>query len=138
MRDNLKMEASILVSKSLRQLEGNRLIVSFADTEQGHRGIVYQACNFLYCGMSAKRTDWKLKGREHLHGQTVADEFRGRENRAQLMRDKYGSDFYLAPRSRKHRYIFIKGSKAFKKRAKSALKYKILPFPEKDLMEDFV
>lgn len=73
--DNLSGEASRLVGGSLKLLSGNFIVVSFADTSQGHNGIVYQACNFTYHGLSAKRTDWKVKGKEHLHGQTIADEF---------------------------------------------------------------
>jgi len=127
--NNIKNEASMLVGRSLKKLPKNKIIVSFADIAQGHSGCVYQATNFLYCGLSAKRTDWKVKGKEHLHGQTIADEFRGVKNRAQAMRDKYGDDFYLAPRSRKHRYIFITGSKTYKKRIKIELKYKQENYP---------
>src|SRR5690606_38056970 len=72
---NRKNEASMLVGASLRKLPRPRIVVSFADTNQEHVGYVYQACNFVYCGLSAKRTDWKVKGKEHLHGQTIADEF---------------------------------------------------------------
>lgn len=128
--NNLKNEASILVGASLKLLPKNKIIVSFADISQGHAGIVYQATNFLYCGLSAKRTDWKVKGKEHLHGQTIADEFRGVKNRAQAMRDKYGNDFYLEPRPRKHRYIFLVGSRSFKKKARQALKYGVEPYPK--------
>lgn len=126
--DNKKNEASYFVSRCLKLL-GNKIVVSFADTAQNHKGIVYQACNFIYTGLSAKRTDWKLKGKEHLHGQTVADEFRGMKNRAALMREKYGDDFYLAPRPRKHRYIYITGNKRFKRLAKKNLKYRIQGYP---------
>lgn len=128
--NNEKNEASFLVSKSLKMLPRNKIVVSFADISQGHTGYVYQACNFTYCGLSAKRTDWKIKGKEHLHGQTVADEFRGVKNRAQAMRDKYGDDFYLAERPRKHRYIYFVGSKKFKKWALQKLKYKIESYPK--------
>jgi hypothetical protein len=110
-------------------LPRDKIIVSFADISQGHVGKVYQATNFLYCGLSAKRTDWKLKGMEHLHGQTIADEFRGMPNRANAMREKYGDDFYLSPRSRKHRYVTFVGSKGFKSRARKALKYDVFPYP---------
>lgn len=130
LRDNKKNEASFLVSASLRLLPKGKIVVSFADTEQGHKGTVYQAANFIYCGLSAKRTDWKVKGLEHLHGQTIADEFRGVKNRAQAMRDKYGDDFYLKPRSRKHRYVFVVGSKTFKKKVISALRYEITDYPK--------
>lgn len=127
---NTKNHASHLVAKSMRMLQGNKIIVSFADKAQGHVGYVYQACNFLYCGLSAKRTDWKVRGLEHLHGQTIADEFRGAPNRAQAMRDKYGDDFYLAPRSRKHRYVYITGSRQFKRDALSSLRYPVEPYPK--------
>ena len=127
---NRKNEASFLVGASLKMLPKNKIIVSFADTQQKHIGIVYQATNFIYCGLSAKRTDWKVKGKEHLHGQTVADEFRGQKNRAQAMRDKYGDDFFLAPRPRKHRYIYLNGSKTFKKDVKKKLRYEIEDYPK--------
>jgi len=127
---NGKNQASFLVGQSLKLLPKNKIIVSFADTEQQHKGIVYQACNFTYHGLSAKRTDWKVKGKEHLHGQTIADEFRGVKNRAQAMRDKYGDDFYLQPRPRKHRYIYVIGDKRYKRDLKRAIKYKIEQYPK--------
>ena len=130
LKNNERNEASILVSKSLKKLPKNKIVVSFADTEQNHIGYVYQATNFLYCGLSAKRTDWKVRGKEHLHGQTIADEFRGIKNRACAMREKYGDDFYLAPRPRKHRYIYIVGNKAFKKGVVNNLRYSICPYPK--------
>ena len=131
---NRKNEASRLVGASLKMLPES-IVVSFADTEQGHKGYVYQACNFTYHGLSAKRTDWKVKGKEHLHGQTIADEFRGVKNRAQAMRDKYGDAFYLAPRSRKHRYIYIVGDKRFKRAVRKAIKYKREEYPKTEHRE---
>ena len=128
LKHNRKNEASLLVGRSIKLLPES-IIISFADTEQNHKGIVYQACNFTYHGLSAKRTDWKVKGKEHLHGQTIADEFRGTKNRAQAMRDKYGGDFYLKPRPRKHRYIYIKGSKSFKRVACALIRYASEPHP---------
>lgn len=128
--NNKKNEASYLVSKSLKMLPKNKIIISFADTSQGHQGYVYQACNFSYHGLSAKRTDWALYSKPHLHGQTIGDEFRGMKNRAALMRQKYGDDFYLKPRPRKHRYIYLVGSKKWKKTVKSKIKYRQQPYPK--------
>tara|TARA_R110000744_G_scaffold149610_1_gene262777 strand:- start:4022 stop:4663 length:642 start_codon:yes stop_codon:yes gene_type:complete len=131
LKHNIKNEASFLVGRSLQKLPKGKIVVSFADTQQGHMGYVYQACNFTYHGLSAKRTDWKVKGKEHLHGQTIADEFRGIPNRANAMREKYGDDFYLAPRPRKHRYIYIVGSKTYKRKIKEAIKYKQEAYPKR-------
>ena len=130
LRDNLKNEASLLVGRSLKLLPKNKIVVSFADISQGHKGYVYQATNFIYCGLSAKRTDWKVRGLEHLHGISIADEFRGVKNRAAAMREKYGDDFYLAPRPRKHRYIFITGSKSYRKKAFASIKYAQQDYPK--------
>lgn len=131
LHNNVKGHASYLIARSLKELNADAVIVSFADAAQGHVGTVYQATNFLYCGLSAKRTDWKVKGREHLHGQTISDEFRGVKNRAQAMRDKYGDDFYLEPRSRKHRYVCFLGSKKFRRSALACLRYKQEPYPKR-------
>lgn len=128
LKNNRKNEASFLISKSLKMLLKGKIVISFADISQGHNGCVYRASNFTYHGLSAKRTDWKVKGKEHLHGQTIADEFRGVKNRAKAMRDKYGDDFYLQERPRKHRYIFITGNKKQKKFIAKKIKYKQVDF----------
>lgn len=128
--DNLKNEASFLIGKSLKLLPDKKIVISFADCSQGHKGYVYQACNFTYHGLSAKRTDWALHSKPHLHGQTIGDEFRGMKGRAKLMREKYGEDFYLKPRPRKHRYIYVIGSKGWKKYIKSKIKYKEEGYPK--------
>lgn len=128
--DNQPNEASRLVGASLRMLPKPAIVVSFADTEQGHEGVVYQATNFLYTGLSAKRTDWKVEGLEHLHGQTIADQVRGSEGRrVDAIKAKYGNRFYLKERSRKHRYVMLLGSKYQKRKMLEALRYPVLPYP---------
>jgi hypothetical protein len=127
-----KNTASILVGRALRLLPKPSIIVSYADTAQGHIGYVYQATNFIYTGLSAKRTDWKIKGKEHLHGATIADESRGQIDRAKWMREKYGDDFYLEQRSRKHRYIYLCGNLRQRSKMRSALMYCEQPYPKGD------
>jgi hypothetical protein len=121
---------SFFVSQSLKLLPKPLVIISYADTSQNHHGYIYQATNFIYTGLSAKRTDWKIKGLEHLHGATIADMSRGKENRAEWMREKYGDDFYLEDRPRKHRYFMFLGNKKEIKRMKEILPYKIEQYPK--------
>jgi hypothetical protein len=128
--ENEKNIASSLVGRSLRLLLKPSIVVSYADIGQGHIGYIYQATNFIYTGLSAKRTDWKVKGKEHLHGATIADESRGIKNRAEWMRAKYGNDFYLEDRSRKHRYVYFCGNKRQKSEMLKALKYQQEPYPK--------
>jgi hypothetical protein len=126
----IKNSASYLISNSIKMLPNPTIIVSYADLEMNHNGYVYQAANFIYTGLSAKRTDWKINGMEKLHGQTIADMSRGQENRAEYMRERFGDDFYLKERSRKHRYIFIHANKKDKKEIQSNLKYKVVSYPK--------
>jgi hypothetical protein len=124
--------ASILVGHSLQMLPKPMIVVSYADTEQGHVGYIYQATNFIYTGLSIKKKDWAIKGMEHLHGATIADMSRGQENRANWMREKFGDDFYLKDRAQKHRYVFFVGSKTQRKTMLSNLMYEVEPYPKGD------
>jgi len=128
--ENTKNIASKLVGESLRLLPKPSIVVSFADIGQGHVGYIYQATNFIYTGLSAKRTDWKIKGMESLHGATIADMSRGKENRAKYMREKFGDDFYLKERDRKHRYLYFCGTKKQIKEMKKDLLYTIESYPK--------
>jgi hypothetical protein len=74
-------------------------------------------------------SDWRVRGKEHLHPQTISDEFRGCKNRSKLMHAKYGDDLYKENRSRKHRYVTFTGDKRFKRKALRSIKYPITPYP---------
>lgn len=128
--ENRRNVASVLVGRSLRMLPSPSVVVSYADTAQQHVGYVYQATNFLYTGLSAVRTDWKVKGEEHLHGATVADRSRGKANRAEWMRATYGERFYLEARPRKHRYVYFVGNRYERKAMLAALRYPVEPYPK--------
>lgn len=124
--NNEPNEASRLVGGSLKLLPKPKIIVSFADTAQSHCGIVYQATNFLYTGLSAKFRDPRVKGLEHQHHATYAH---GLSNRQVI--EKYGSEnVYFVERSRKHRYVIFIGNKKEKKLMRSDLRYEVLPYPK--------
>ena len=123
--ENNKNESSFLVSNSIKLLPKPTIVVSYADTSQGHVGYVYQATNFLYTGLSANRVDWTIKGMEHKHSKTISDGMT-----LESIKEKYGDDFYYTERSRKHRYIFFHGSKTDKKIMRKLLKYNIEPYPK--------
>ena len=125
LQDNYKNQASFLVANSIKLLPKPTIIVSYADTSQGHVGYVYQATNFLYTGLSANRVDWTIKGLEHKHSKTISDGMT-----LESIKEKYGDDFYYTERTRKHRYIFFHGDKRQKKEMKNLLKYKIEPYPK--------
>lgn len=119
---------SFLVSNTMRLLD-REIIVSFADTSQNHTGYIYQACNFIYTGLSAKFKDPKVKGLENQHHATYAN---GLTN--QQVIEKFGADnVYFVDRPRKHRYIYFNTSKTRRKILQKKLKYKVLPYPKEEL-----
>ena len=112
---NGKNYASYLVSHSLRMLENGTFVVSYADTAWSHVGYVYQACNFLYTGLSAQRTDVMVADGKHpRHTEGLDKNFR-------------------QTRSRKHRYVYLVGDKRTKKRMRQQLKYEVInKYPKGD------
>ncbi len=114
---------SFLIGRTI-PLCGKEIIVSYAEIQQGHVGIVYQATNWLYTGLSAKRTNWTIQGIDK-HCQTLADKHTIKE-----IKEIYGDRFSLQDRPRKHRYCFVNAKGARRKKLLSELKYRILPYPK--------
>ena len=130
--DNQKNEASRLVAGSFHLLPKPSIVVSFADTAQNHEGVIYQATNFIYTGLSAKRKEWAVKGKEHMHSKTLSGLVAGSQDTVSAMKEMFGDDFYYRERSRKHRYIQFLGTKTDKKSMMKDFKYKIEPYPKGD------
>lgn len=105
---NKKNYASFLVSQSLKQLPNGTFVVSYADTAWTHVGYVYQATNFYYSGLSAKRND--VYQPDGLHPRAY---------------DKNNHSDLMQTRSRKHRYIYLVGNKSTKKRMLKELNYPV-------------
>jgi hypothetical protein len=128
LKHNRPNEASRLVGASLRLLPKPKIVVSYADTAQEHTGFVYQATNFLYTGITVKRTEWTVRGLEHLHTKAISNMAGGKGLDA--IKEIYGDRFYYRDRSQKHRYVFIVGDKKQKKEILADIKYPVLPYPK--------
>lgn len=109
--DAPKNAASILVGRSLRQLPKGLFVVSYADAGGwNHVGYVYQATNFLYTGMTKKRTDiYSESGHSRHHC--------GDTTKRQL-------------RTAKHRYITVTGNGSCKAHLVKLIRYPVLPYPK--------
>jgi len=118
-----KNAESYLIGNTLKLVD-KEIIVSFAEIAQGHIGVVYQATNWIYTGLSAKRTNWTIEGVDK-HSQTIADKYSSSE-----AREKYGDKFSLVDRPRKHRYIYLNADKRRKRELLKKLRYEIKPYPK--------
>lgn len=122
-----KNTESFLIGNTLSKVN-KEIIVSYAEIQQGHLGIVYQATNWIYTGLSAKRTNWTIEGVDK-HCQTIADKYTAKE-----IREKYGDKFSLVDRPRKHRYVYFNCKQKRKKELINKLKYKIEPYPKNKII----
>ena len=125
---------SFFVSQTLKKLPSPNVIVSYADTSQNHHGYIYQATNWIYTGLSAKRFDYKVKGLEHLHSASLMDHA-GRgvaKDKVLKLKKMYGDRLYTLDRPRKHRYFYVLGNKRQRKEMIRDLAYKVEPYPKGD------
>lgn len=114
---------SFLIGRTISQ-SGKEIVVSFAEIDQGHVGTVYQATNWIYTGLSAKRTNWTVQGLDK-HCQTIADKYTVAE-----IREKYGDRFSLVDRPRKHRYVYINAKGRRRSELLAGLRYPAQPYPK--------
>lgn len=123
-----KNAASFLVGGSLRLLPAPCAVVSYADMEWGHAGIVYQATNWLYTGAVVSHDHAYLVDGVRVHPMTLRD--RGITDPRRWARE-HGVE--SVPPREKHRYFYLCGTKAQKKRMLSKLKYPIVnDYPKTD------
>lgn len=122
--DTPKNTESFLIGNTIKLID-KEIVVSYAEIEQGHIGIVYQATNWLYTALSAKRTSWVIEGMDK-HCQTIADKYTAKE-----LREKYGDKFKSVPRPRKHRYVYLNCNRRRKKELLNKLRYKLENYPKK-------
>jgi len=108
--DNAKNQSSYLVANSIKLLPKPKIVVSYADTAQGHVGYVYQATNFLFTGTTKERTDMSAGEGKH---------------------SRHATDPSIRQfRSAKHRYVYFHGNKTEKKLLQRKLNYDVLPYPK--------
>jgi hypothetical protein len=119
--NNEKNIASFFIGKCLKLLPKDLIIVSYADTSQNHHGYIYQATNWIYTGLSAKRTERYDIHNPNKHSKSVTEQ-----------KGVNYADLAVRERPQKHRYIYFTGSKTQKKNLRKALNYEQKEYPKGD------
>ena len=116
-----KNAASILVGRSLNMLDKPCAVVSYADTEWGHAGIVYQATNWLYTGATKSHDHMYIIDGKRVHPSSLAD--RGITSPKKWAKE---NGIETVPPMEKHRYFYLVGSKFQKKSMRNRLTYPVI------------
>lgn len=119
---------SWFIVRALRQLKKDRpnywCVLSFADSTQGHIGIIYQATNAIYSGTSGNATFYLDSDGRLRHP---------RQNGKNINREQARKMGWTpVKRMGKHRYLYLlPDNKRHKKHLQSLLKLPSMPYPKK-------
>lgn len=103
-----------------KQFGGLRLIVSFADPEQGHHGGIYQGGGWIFSGYSAASDEYIYKGKRW-HGRSFRNKYKGMENNPSVQKVKGSSKLrYLMPLDDEMKKQIAPLAKTYPKRDKQA------------------
>lgn len=114
------------VAATLRRLHKEnpqvRMLVSFADQEQGHMGTIYQAMNWMYVGSVAGSQEYIVNGRK-MHYKTVRSQ--GWKDNEKWLIEHVDPDARKVKGGRKHKYLYF-----FDKRLRKRLEGLAKPYPK--------
>ena len=132
--DMPKNTESKLISESLKMLPPEiEVVLSFSDEGQGHTGTIYQATNWYYVGAN-KGGKMLLKDGMTKHPRLLGI-YRARhpelkDKSTEYIRQLLGYEY--TDSGRKHKYVFLRGSKARRRFLYRQIKDLIQPYPKAD------
>jgi hypothetical protein len=117
-----------------------KILMSYSDEEQKHRGIIYQAVGFYYQGNRSialmPNFSVSLEGPPYkwIHSRTVNSMW-GSHN-IEYLKKKIGKTFWRRKEASKHRYFYVLANKVEKKKILANLKHDCLPYPKGTMFEE--
>jgi len=117
-----KNAASFLIAGGLRQLEGPCAVVSYADSEWGHCGYVYQATNWIYTGATVSHDHAYMIDGKRVHPITLRDVY-GVTNPKEWAKANGIKTIKPMP---KHRYFYLVGDRRQRRDMLAKLVYPVI------------
>ena len=121
--------ASWFIVRALKGLKDERpyywAVLSYADTAEGHAGIIYQATNAMYCGMSGSARFWRDETGRIRHPRQNGVNVNAAEGKRR--------GWTPVKRPGKHRYLYLlPDNRRHKKELLSMLRLEREPYPKDD------
>ena len=113
------------VLRALRRHTAVRFVLSYADPARGHVGVIYQASNWLYTGLSEAMPLLDLGDGIARHSRSLAHSY-GTHSRQHFA--SHGIDVRLIEQAPKHRYLYPLDPKV-----RDQLTVPVLPYPKKEM-----
>jgi hypothetical protein len=140
--------ASFLVSAACREMtkKGYHIFVSFSDPNANEIGTIYSALNHFYCGSTQpteqfRTPDGKVHDSRQVSGlarDRTGGTLKYKRSRAEQKKIllEQGCEFFEG--TPKHRYVGIYGDRRTKRILKAALRWPVLPYPKRPMVEESV
>lgn len=126
-----KNTESYCIGKSFQYIREHhpeiKVLVSYADSNYGHCGYIYQATNWIYTGIGSNERTLFIDG-NRVHRRDLYDKYG--TSSLMFLKEKFGDRFTYSEKNPKYRYIYILGSKKQKKQIHNKLKYKPTDYPK--------
>lgn len=129
-----KNTESWFISQSFKWLKENhseiKCLISYADQNYNHKGIIYQATNWFYqkSPMRFKQAYELEIGGKRYHSRTCNAKFG--TNNIQELKQITGQEVRWIPLEKKHRYLYFLGNKKEKKEFLKTLKHPLVAYPK--------
>jgi hypothetical protein len=133
--------ASFLISAACREMtkKGYNVFVAYSDPGAGEVGTVYQANNFLYCGMTRPKKRFRTPDGKIYDGRKIqcltrdrtGGDLRYKRTRADQKRLLIEQGCEFLDGTPKHRYVGIYGDRRMKRMLRLALKWEVSTYPKR-------
>ena len=100
--------------KLLKKLTDYKVIVSFADEEYGHKGVIYKATNFQHCGKTSPGRTLIVDGEEY-HARSLNQPIKPYSREIRKRYDAKDPNIYWKHTKQKNIYVYFLDRKAKKK-----------------------
>ena len=111
---------SYFIGKTLRWFRQNsdvEVVVSFADLEQGHDGVIYRASNFHYLGQTGKGQALMVDGKKY-HARSMNQKLKPYSRELKRRYQSGDKDIYFVDTKPKNIYVYYLNKKIKKKMLK--------------------
>ena len=113
--------------RGIRKNTSIKFLVSYADPSQGHLGIIYQATNWLYTGLSSAMPLYDIGDGKPRHSRSLSHAY-GTHSVRHF--EQHGVPVTLMAQSAKHRYVYFLGNRRQRRKMSKLLKWPVLPYPK--------
>lgn len=98
-----------------------KAVISFADSSEGHTGVIYQATNALFCGSTGRARFWRDEEGRLRHP---------RQSGHNVTPEEAASRGWVGEmRGSKYRYLYLVGTPSEKRQSKKDLLLPTFPYP---------